>query len=66
CFAFLDWYCDLLFSPTLPMGDVALPPGPKARGGAPAVQLEGLEGRGGQMRGGVRGGTQLTRDARSA
>ncbi|CAI7921820.1 unnamed protein product, partial [Closterium sp. NIES-53] len=20
CFAFLDWYCDLLFSPTLPMG----------------------------------------------
>ncbi|CAI7885098.1 unnamed protein product, partial [Closterium sp. NIES-53] len=30
CFALLDWSCDLLFSPTLPMGAFLLVPNPFA------------------------------------
>ncbi|CAI7761623.1 unnamed protein product [Closterium sp. NIES-53] len=40
CFAFLDWSCDLLFSPTLPMGSPA--PGPLFGPSAPMVSLRVL------------------------
>ncbi|CAI7784019.1 unnamed protein product [Closterium sp. NIES-53] len=59
CFAFLDWSCDLLFSPTLPMGGppgfgnpeagtvaatVSAPQAPQAR--APSQEWHALEGQG--------------------
>ncbi|CAI7779420.1 unnamed protein product [Closterium sp. NIES-53] len=39
CFAFLDWSCDLLFSPTLPMGPGVTEPGGAEPGGAGSARV---------------------------
>ncbi|CAI7733206.1 unnamed protein product [Closterium sp. NIES-53] len=69
CFAFLDWSCDLLFSPTLPMGDEAMqeaerPSEPLAQVNYVApVKHGGRPGQRGQYCGGGSSGWKPTKSA---
>ncbi|CAI7841142.1 unnamed protein product, partial [Closterium sp. NIES-53] len=64
CFAFLDWSCDLLFSPTLPMGEAERPSEPLAQVNYVApVKRGGRPGQRGQYGGGGSSGWKPTKSA---